>query len=125
MKKLKEEDIDLLERKRIVYELEHPKQATPKKIDIIKEISKDIKVSEDLIKIRHIYPHFGVEKVKIIAHIYKTKEAMKRFEEINKKKKKEEKKVEEKKEKVKKKVKEEKVEEKKDGKEAKKEQEKQ
>lgn len=117
MKRLKEEDIDLLERKRIVYELEYGKQATPKKEGILKEIAKDLKVDESLVKIRHIYPHFGVEKAKIIAHIYKTKEAMKRFEEINKKKKKSvEKKAEgKKKEEVK-------AEGKKDGKETNKEQ---
>lgn len=87
MKKLEEKDIGLLQRKRIIYLLDHEKKPTPSKEHVMKEIAKDMKVTEDLIKIRHIYPHFGTEKAKIIAHVYKTKEALKRFEEINKKKK--------------------------------------
>ena len=92
MKKVEEKDIGLLQRKRIIYLLDHKKKPTPSKENVIKEIAKDMKVTEDLIKIRHIYPHFGTEKAKIIAHVYKTKEALKRFEEINKKKKVEKKK---------------------------------
>jgi len=87
MKKVEEKDIGLLQRKRVIYLLEHDKKPTPSKENVIKEIAKDMKVSDDLIKIRHIYPHFGTEKAKIIAHVYKTKEAFKKFEEINKKKK--------------------------------------
>jgi len=88
MKKLKEEDIPLLNRKRVTYLLEHTEKSTPKKEDVKKEIAKDLKVSEDLISVRHIYPHFGVEKAKIIAHVYKSKEDLERFEKINKRKKK-------------------------------------
>ena len=87
MKRLKEENIDLLQRRRITYILEHEKKPTPSNQEIIKDVAKDLNVSEELIRIRHIYSHFGVEKAKIIAHVYENKEALKKFEEINKKKK--------------------------------------
>ena len=87
MKRLKEENIDLLQRRRITYILEHEKKPTPSNQEIIKDVAKDLNVSEELIKIRHIYSHFGVEKAKIIAHVYENKEALKKFEEIKKKKK--------------------------------------
>ena len=87
MKRLKEENVDLLQRRRITYILEHEKKPTPSNQEIIKDVAKDLNVSEELIKIRHIYSHFGVEKAKIIAHVYENKEALKKFEEINKKKK--------------------------------------
>ncbi len=87
MKRLKEENVELLQRKRITYILEHEKKPTPSNQEIIKDVAKDLNVSEELIKIRHIYSHFGVEKAKIIAHVYENKEALKKFEEINKKKK--------------------------------------
>jgi len=87
MKRLKEENVDLLQRRRITYILEHEKKPTPSNQEIIKDVAKDLNVSEELIKIRHIYSHFGVEKAKIIAHVYENKEALKKFEEIKKKKK--------------------------------------
>src|SRR3989338_6667492 len=87
MKRLKEENIDLLQRRRITYILEHEKKPTPSNQEIIKDVAKDLNVSEELIRIRHIYSHFGVEKAKIIAHVYENKEALKKFEEIKKKKK--------------------------------------
>ena len=88
MKRLKEENVDLLQRKRITYILEHEKKPTPSHQEIIKDVAKDLNVNEELIKIRHIYSHFGVEKAKIIAHVYENKEAFKKFEEVNKKQKK-------------------------------------
>ena len=88
MKKLEEKDIPLLSRKRITYEVEHIGAATPKKEDIKKRVAQDLKVDEGLIIIRHIYPHFGVEKAKVIVNVYKDKKDLDKFEKINKKAKK-------------------------------------
>jgi len=88
MKKLKEENIPLLSRKRVIYLVDHPGKVTPKKEDIKKEVAKDLKIDESLINVRHIYPHFGTEKAKVIAHAYEKKEDYERFETINKRKKK-------------------------------------
>jgi len=92
MKKLKEENIPLMHRKRVVYLLEHPEGSTPRKDDVKSRVAKDLKVDESLVVLRHIYPHFGVEKAKVIAHIYEKKEDLTRFETINKRKKKDDKK---------------------------------
>ncbi len=101
MKRLEVKEFPLLARKRISYELEHIKKGTPKRDDVKKEIAKDLKVDETLISIRHIYPHFGVEKAKVIAHVYKSKEEFERFEKINKREKKDGKKEKSKEQKTK------------------------
>ncbi len=88
MKKLEEKDVPLLSRKRIIYEVEHTGAATPKKEDIKKRVAQDLRVDEGLIIIRHIYPHFGVEKAKVIVNVYKDKKDLEKFEKINKKAKK-------------------------------------
>lgn len=67
--------------------IEHAEKATPKKEDVKKEIAKDLKIDEGLISVRHVYPHFGVEKAKVIANVYKNKEDFEKFEKINKRKK--------------------------------------
>ena len=85
MKKLEERDVPLLSRKRITYEVEHTDAATPKKDDIKKRIAQDLKIDEGLIIVKHIYPHFGVEKAKVIVNAYKDKKDLDKFEKINKK----------------------------------------
>ncbi|MAF50958.1 MAG: hypothetical protein CMH64_02600 [Nanoarchaeota archaeon] len=88
MKLIKEKTLPLLKRTRVTYELEHFKKPTPNEKEIIKQLSEKTKSSEDVISVLHIYPHFGREKSKIIANIYKSKEDKENFEKINKKKKK-------------------------------------
>ncbi|MDD5331933.1 MAG: hypothetical protein PHE43_03910 [Candidatus Nanoarchaeia archaeon] len=83
---IKETEMPLLLRKRQTYELEFEK-ATPKKEDIKKEISKVAKAPEELISIRHIYQKYGIQKAKVIAHVYNTQEDLNKIEKINKKKK--------------------------------------
>jgi len=70
MKKLYEKDMPLLSRKRIVYEIDHSKKSTPKKVDLEEQISKDLNVGKDLLKIKHIYSKFGESISKVIAHVY-------------------------------------------------------
>ena len=90
MKILKEKYIPLLKRKRITAEVEHFKKATMKNEDVLKALASELKVSHDVISLLHVYPHFGVEKARIIANIYQNKEDLEKFEKINKRKKKEE-----------------------------------
>ena len=90
MKKLSEDNIEIIGRKEVTYELDYEK-ATPKKEDILKKVSEESKASSDLIKVKHIYSHYGIQKAKIIAYIYKDKETLTKFETFNKKKKKDDK----------------------------------
>ena len=86
---IKERENPLLLRKRVTFEASFD-GATPKKEDILKLISASLKAPEDSILIRHIYPKFGDQKAKVIAHVYSNKEDLKKIEAINKKKKVEE-----------------------------------
>ena len=102
---------------------------TPSKLKLREEIGKKLKVDTKVVAIRHIYQRFGLPRAKVIAHIYKSFETLKKVERMSDKKleayqpKVEEKKEAPKVEAPKEEVKEEapKVEEKKDGKEASKE----
>ena len=85
---LKEKEMPLLGRKRIHFELDYDKTATPKKEDIVKLISEKTKVNQELIHINHIYPKFGEHKAKVIVHIYKDIKNLNFVEKINKKPKK-------------------------------------
>lgn len=104
MKKLYEKEAPLLQRKRIAFEINHEKKATPKRDEIIKQIASELKIDEKLITIRHIFTNFGENKSKIIIHIYKDEKRKKVIE--KKKVKKGDKKPEEKKEAPKQEVKE-------------------
>lgn len=102
---------------------------TPSRIDIRKELSKQLKVNEGLIVIKHVYSRFGLQKSKVIANIYGDKKQMSKLEHKNllakhsgekpkKEEKAEEKPAEEKKEEKAEEKKEEKPEEAKEEKEA-------
>ncbi|MAG52594.1 MAG: hypothetical protein CMH62_01390 [Nanoarchaeota archaeon] len=93
MKVLKEKDLPLLKRKRLTAEIDHFKKPTPSKQEVLKTIAEKMKASEDSISLLHVYPHYGREKSKIIANVYKSKEDLETFEKIHKKKKKEKKKT--------------------------------
>ena len=54
---------------------------TPSREAIRKEISKILKVGEDLVIIKHVYTKFGKKEAKIIAHIYEKVDDAKRIEE--------------------------------------------
>jgi small subunit ribosomal protein S24e len=52
--------------------------ATPSLLDVKQKVASVLKVNNDLVTIRHIYPRFGVEMSKVIAHVYQdNKELMK------------------------------------------------
>jgi ribosomal protein S24E len=88
MKILKEKQLPLLKRTRVTAEVEHFKKATPSEQSVLEQLSKETKTPADAISILHLYSHYGIEKTKIIANIYKSKEDKETFEKINKKQKK-------------------------------------
>ena len=79
MKVLSETESPLLSRRRLVFELEHPKQATPTKIKLEEDIAKKLNTTKDLVAIKHVYTKFGSGKSKVITNVYtdlKTKELL-------------------------------------------------
>ena len=78
--KVKEIEMPLLTRKRISFELENQGQATPSRNTIKEEIAKKYKTKPELVSIKHIYTRFGLQKAKIIAHIYKDEKTLKYLE---------------------------------------------
>jgi len=76
LKKIKEQEMPLLGRKRVVYEVDHHGSATPSRKSLYEQISNDLKTNPELIVVKHIFSKFGVNKSKVIAHIYLDKERM-------------------------------------------------
>ena len=85
IKLIKEREAPLLSRKRLIFEIDYSGSRTPSKRDIKKTVASLQKVKEDLVSIRHIYPRFGSCKAKIITHIYKTPQDLKKYEPQKKK----------------------------------------
>ncbi len=96
---IEEKEAPLLKRRRITFEIDNEKQKTPSETEVKKAIAENLKTGEEVIAIRHIYQKYGKGKSKVIAHIYKNQEDLKRIEEIKKKAKKKEAKQEKKEEK--------------------------
>ena len=72
---LKERETPLLSRKR--YTLEITKEGpTPSRKEIRDLVATKVKANKELTVIKHVYPRYGVQKARIIAHIYDTKEEM-------------------------------------------------
>lgn len=89
--RLDEKEMPLLGRKRINYILDFD-SGTPSKKEILESLAKSLKIDKELIAIRHIYQRFGNTKAKVIVHVYKNKEDLKKLEKkIKEKKVKEEK----------------------------------
>ena len=78
--KFKEVDMPLLARKRVKFEIDHPANSTPSKAFIKEEIAKKYNTKPELIAIRHVYTRFGLQKAKVIAHIYKDEATLKALE---------------------------------------------
>ncbi len=91
MKKIKETEFPLLNRKEVVYEIDHARQATPRKELIKKQIADELKVDGDLIKVSKVSSNFGLTKIRVIAEIYNTKEDLQRLIKKTKKQKQEKK----------------------------------
>ena len=83
---LKETESPFLSRKRISFEVDYAGSRTPSKEEIKKSIASSQKVKEELIAVRHIYPKFGKSEAKLIIHVYKTIEDLKKYEPKSKKK---------------------------------------
>ncbi|MFC1741713.1 30S ribosomal protein S24e [Nanoarchaeota archaeon] len=75
----KERDLPLLSRKRYSFFATF-KGATPNRLQIRDEIAKKVKSDPELTVVRHIYNRYGIEKAKVIAHVYTKKEDMDKFE---------------------------------------------
>ncbi len=84
MKQIKELNNPLLEYKRITLEIDHDKEKTPSNQDVLSKLSQELKINPELIKVKHIYSHYGTSKSKIIAHVYKNLEMLKKIEEVKK-----------------------------------------
>lgn len=80
---MKEKEVPLLERKRIVLRYSSQEGKTPARKTVAKEVAKMIKANENQVAIRHIYPQFGVTSSKIIAHVYKDFQTMEKYEDEN------------------------------------------
>ncbi len=44
------------------------------------EISKKLKVSPEVVIVRHIYPFFGDKKIEVVVHVYQSKEDAEKIE---------------------------------------------
>ncbi|MBW2964960.1 hypothetical protein KY363_05885 [Candidatus Woesearchaeota archaeon] len=76
----KERDLPLMSKKRYTMLIGF-KGATPSRIEIRDALAKKVKAEPSLTVIKHIYTRYGVEKAKVIAHVYNTKEDMAKYEE--------------------------------------------
>ena len=85
MKILKQEFNPVLEYSQYEIELDHSKEKTPNTQEVINNISKELKVNPELIKVKYIHSHYGLSKTNVIVNIYKNLDMLKRLEEIKKK----------------------------------------
>ena len=84
MKKLKEIHNPVIGYDRVTLEIDHYNEKTPSNQDINSKVAQELKVNPELVKVKHIYSHFGLSKSKIIVHVYKSPEMLKKIEEIKK-----------------------------------------
>ncbi len=82
----KEIEMPLLERKRVTFKLVF-EGATPKADDVKKLVASKMKVEEGAVAVRHIFQKFGEHQAKVIAHLYKSAELLKKYEPKKKEKK--------------------------------------
>ena len=75
----KEMDMPLLERKRFTFNLVF-EGATPKKDDVKKQVASQLKVHDDIVVLKHVFQRYGSKTAKVIAHVYKSAEMLKKFE---------------------------------------------
>ena len=79
MKKIRETQFPLLNRTEVIYDIEHARQATPRKESIKKQIADELKADENLVKLSKVISNFGKSKIRVIAEIYNTKEDLQRL----------------------------------------------
>ncbi|HII72784.1 TPA: hypothetical protein HA265_08565 [Candidatus Woesearchaeota archaeon] len=75
----KERETPLLARKRYIFEIVK-EGTTPSRKEIINMVSSKLKSDPKLTVIKHVYPRYGVQKTRVVAHIYNNETDMKRFE---------------------------------------------
>lgn len=81
---IKQKDVPLLNRKRVIGKVQFEGSATPS-ISVFKDlVASALNVQKDLIAIRHVYTHFGVSIAKVIVHVYKSREDLLRLERLKK-----------------------------------------
>ena len=81
---LKEKETPLLKRKRANFMVDFA-GATPSGVLLREFLGKQLKVDKNLIAIRHIYQRYGLPRAKVIVHVYKDFETLKKLEQLSKK----------------------------------------
>jgi ribosomal protein S24E len=81
---LKEQEVPLLNRKRISLLVDFKGGATPSILDFKEEVASKLKIKNELVSIKHVYQRYGASKAKIIAHIYKTRKELLQLEKLKK-----------------------------------------
>lgn len=76
---VKERETPLLSRTRVTLNLEY-EGPTPSRLQLRKEVAAKLKQEENLVVLKHIYTRFGQHRAKLIAHVYKTEDDLKRME---------------------------------------------
>ncbi|MBT4174231.1 hypothetical protein HOE07_00975 [archaeon] len=59
--------------------------ATPSGVLLREFLGKQLKVDKNLIAIRHIYQRYGLPRAKVIVHVYKDFDTLKKLEQLSKK----------------------------------------
>ena len=85
MKLVNEIKDELLNRRRLIYEIEHLKKATPKKDEVKKLITESLKIPENLISVRFIKSNFGSGTSKVSVYVYSDEKTFDDIEVIKKK----------------------------------------
>ncbi len=79
MKIVNEINSPLLNRREIKIELDYS-GAVPSKDSIKKKISENLKIDENLVIVKHVYPRYGENKADAIAYAYKSEDDIKKIE---------------------------------------------
>ncbi|MBW2972404.1 hypothetical protein KY359_05185 [Candidatus Woesearchaeota archaeon] len=75
----KEREMPLLSRKRYTFYMEF-KGPTPTRMKIRDAVASKVKGKPELTVIKHVYNRYGIEKAKVIAHVYSSKEDLAKYE---------------------------------------------
>lgn len=78
----KEVETPLLSRKRVTIMATY-EGATPSRKELTTQIAKKLSSDENLVILKHIYTRFGMQKAKIIAHIYQNEKDLKTYEDLS------------------------------------------
>ncbi len=78
----KQAKLPLLSRERVTGYV-YFEGTTPSMKEVHGTLAKKIKANEAHVVVRHIYPKYGMQKAKFIAHVYENDAMMKKFEAVN------------------------------------------